>query len=360
MIIQTFNDSITQSLNNASITIRDQIFINNLAKSYFDFTIKHSNCSSEMKKLNDNIKKLISVEKLKTIELVNDLVLPHAIKNYDWGDSTQRRLSNNKFNPVFKCIKKQYLHNAVKILEIGCGTLIGQEASYLSTKLNLHSNCIFSDHPTSKAIQQSKKVTPFDITCGQPFNRKFDRIIGNNVIDTLPYKKIALAMRSISETLSQDGLFIHLTDQEFYCPTFYDACRDEDVILLPGSNKEIIYQISRDLYEATLEDKKSEIPRDEYLQLKQWAEATTQFQVASINDANFDKKLNFSLLNWRVQQIFGIEKIETIHKTTLFTKTITAAIQQNGMNVILNNIYFAKDTIEKLTLIVAKKNFNTP
>lgn len=227
------------------------------------------------------------------------------------------------------------------ILEIGAGQLNEQQHSYLSQLFPHLTSWTFSD-VVQKAehyqLSTSKRCIALDLTqpCLESLIGSFDYIVGNNVLDTIPYADLEKAIKTIGQLLKPGrGQFIHFADLNLYSDAFIDACMkfDENNVFLPSQNIKASYIlcVSKSEYERILQEQKDSLSDEEYRFFIEWGQQGPALQAMSIHEIILNK---FSVIQiaQRIRFLFK-PVLQKVKRNQLFEEYLKKAIHENNLEI---------------------------
>lgn len=267
-------------------------------------------------------------------ELLKDKILD---PDFSWEKNAI--IARSKVKPVmsiiFENLIKDYFEKDQSILEIGSGNLKDNQ-SYLSAFFN-ERNWMFSDiHALSRTHRTNPHYLTLNLTDDTTLNiaeHSFDRIIGCNVLDTIPYSDFPKIFKKLKLLLKPRQLFLHVADLNFYCNAFLDACDDPKFVLLPSAvSSRKIGRILRSRYNEVIENSESKLSKQEFNFLKQWGKQDTRIQGAILGDAILIP-VNLTSFHKRIKELFG-DELEFLVLQNVFETHLKEAAGANGWKVI--------------------------
>lgn len=270
------------------------------------------------------------------ISFYKEIVLPRLKKESDTTWKAETLYFRNKIKPAIQSLAhsllKDYFQDKHTVLELGAGPLHEGE-SYISGLFRPYQafDWTFSDCTGEGELT-------LDLTDGFSWNgQPFDRLVGCNILDTLPYCDLKMAFIKLRGLLQNDQIFLHFADLNFFTTAFLDACTINGYVLFPASNEiESIYRLPLHLYKDTLRQQRSlmrdrESPsfsEEELHFLELWGNQSLQITAIAINNAFMTKQDMEPLANL-ARLVFG-NRLEKIHIQQCFESHLRQAATNAG------------------------------
>jgi hypothetical protein len=260
-------------------------------------------------------------------------MLHHPEQNDFWKNKLKegRKRVMPAMQIIFRSLIENYFKEGQTVLEIGANDLDNHH-SYLSQFFqSVPLAWTFSDAP---AIAQRNRYASFDLSDTAPLEGGdlFDRVIGCNVLDTIPYADISMALEKIHLVLKPGQLFFHVADLNFFATSFLDACSLLDGVLFPASNSiNSIYRIERDVYRRILEESRPLLSEMEMKFFQIWGQQNTQIQAYILNDAV--QGLDVVPLSNAVRKVF-CDHLQIIGQVEMFENELKKAAIDSGWEIL--------------------------
>ncbi|HEY4832186.1 MAG TPA: hypothetical protein VIH61_06465 [Waddliaceae bacterium] len=283
-----------------------------------------------------------------TQSFFREFIVPHHIRQPDLTWMKNCYAKREKMEPVIQLLlstilKDLFCHteeiskrSSQKVLEIGSGILNSDQQSYLSQFFVSFSNLswTFSDVTAiTKTYPKSSNHLSLNLLDKSSCKvNLFDRVIGCNVLDTLPYQDFHDVFAKIHSLLQPNQLFVHIADLNLYLTAFIDACIQDNYVLLPGKNQAGICKISKDQYNAILEAAEHQLSKEDFTFLQDWQKQSPQIQAAILNDALVDK-WDLSSLIHKVQEVFGTS-LQFISQVEMFENHLKSAAEKHKWRIL--------------------------
>ena len=308
-----------------------------------------------------------------TKSFFREVIIPYRIRQPDLTWMKNCYAKRQKMEPVIQfllstILKDLFCHteemsktSSQKVLEIGSG-ILNSNQSYLSQFFVSFSNLswTFSDVTAiTKTYPKGSNHLSLNLLDKSLCEANpFDRVIGCNVLDTLPYQDFHDVFAKIHSLLQPNQLFVHIADLNLYLNAFIDACIQDNYVLLPSENQTGIYKISKDQYNAILETAKHQLSKEDFIFLQDWQKQSPQIQASILNDALVEKWGLSSLIH-KVQEVFGTN-LQFISRAEIFENHLKSAAEKNNWRILKCDYVSGSIKTQQLDLLPSpyKKKLN--